>query len=272
MPRVQRKKGEFSNYHIIQRGNERKKIFIVDNDKTRFLETLARAREKYDFLVYSYCLMDNHVHLLVNDNGNDISRLMKSINVSYVAYFNRTYHRSGHLFQDRFRSELIEDDSYFLEVSRYIHNNPIKAGIVKNPNEYKWSSYSNYMGEINDTYGLLNTSKILTCFSENRKQAVTEYSQFSCNETNKNFLDIEEELQGWEQENHAYIEGIIEAKARIQTILKQENMAVEEMLKDKQLRNKLIKEIRKHSSISLKELGDLFGGISESQISRIISK
>ena len=131
MPRVQRVKGEFSTYHVVQRGNEKKKIFRDDEDKAKFLETLAKAREKYNFLLYAYCLMDNHIHLLVNDNGNDISKLMKSINVSYVSYFNRAYQRCGHLFQDRFKSELVKDDRYLLEVSRYIHNNPVKAKMVE---------------------------------------------------------------------------------------------------------------------------------------------
>ena len=99
MPRVQREKGEFSTYHIIQRGNERKNIFLSDEDKERFIAILIKTREKYNFLVYCYCLMDNHLHLIINDNGNDISKIMKSINVSYVAYFNRIYHRYGHLFQ-----------------------------------------------------------------------------------------------------------------------------------------------------------------------------
>ena len=123
MPRQRRKKGEYNTYHVIQRGNERKNIFLFDEDRERFIETLLRMKEKYNFLVYTYCLMDNHYHLIIYDNGNDISQLMKSINTSYAIYFNRVYKRCGHLFQDRFRSELIEDDNYLLEVSRYIHNN-----------------------------------------------------------------------------------------------------------------------------------------------------
>ncbi|MCD5406443.1 MAG: transposase, partial [Desulfotomaculum sp.] len=85
--------------------------------------------------------MDNHTHLIIYDNGNDISKLIKSINISYRYYFNNTYKRSGHLFQDGFKSELIIDDNYLLQVSKYIHNNPVKAGMVKT---YKWSSYNIY--------------------------------------------------------------------------------------------------------------------------------
>jgi putative transposase len=103
MPRIAREKGEFSTYHIILRGNERKNIFLQDDDKIRFLNIMSRMMEKYNFILESYCLMDNHVHLLINDNGNDISKIIKSINVSYAYYFNHNYKRVGHLFQDRFK-------------------------------------------------------------------------------------------------------------------------------------------------------------------------
>lgn len=105
--------------------------------------------------------MDNHVHLLNNDNGSDISKLMKSINVSYVAYFNRVHERSSHLFQDRFRSEIVKDDRYLLEVSRYIHNNPVKAKLVKKPGDFKWSSYNIYSEKISDDFDLIDTSMVL---------------------------------------------------------------------------------------------------------------
>ena len=119
MPRVARDKVEFSTYHIIQRGNERKNIFISEDDRIKFLETTYRMKEKYNFILEAYCLMDNHVHLLINDNGNDISKVVKSINISYAYYFNRKYKRVGHLFQDRFRSEVMGDDNYLISVSAY---------------------------------------------------------------------------------------------------------------------------------------------------------
>lgn len=221
MPRVLRVKGEFSTYHVVQRGNEKKKIFRNDEDKVKFLETLAKAREKYNFLIYAYCLMDNHIHLLVNDNGNDISKLMKSINISYVSYFNRTYQRCGHLFQDRFKSELVKDDRYLLEVSRYIHNNPVKAKMVERPDEFRWSSYNIYSGKANDALSLLDTSMILNYFSGNRLRSASEYEKFV--DENQEFedyiLDLEEEHQEPGQEQHDYINGITMAKVRIEQIL-----------------------------------------------------
>lgn len=91
--------------------------------------------------------MDNHAHLLVNEGEDEISRIIKRIGTSYVYYFNKKYGRVGHLFQDRFKSEAIEDDSYLLAVVRYIHNNPVKAGIVKNASSYRWSSFNAYIEE-----------------------------------------------------------------------------------------------------------------------------
>jgi len=273
MPRIQREKGEFLSYHVIQRGNDRKNIFLCNDDKLRFLETLTRAREKYNFLVYCYCLMDNHVHLLINDNGNDISKLMKSINVSYVSYFNRVYNRYGHLFQDRFKSEIVADDNYLLEVSRYIHNNPVKAGIVQKPEDYQWSSYNVYIGKAADNNGFIDTGKILASFSNLKQVAINEYRKFMerYEEESQAILDIEEEKQTFGQENHHFINGSTEARQMLQRTMVEENLSMDELLQNKEKRDKLIKAIRKNSSLSLKELGELFGGLSESRISRIIN-
>ena len=91
MPRVIRDKGVFCTYHIIQRGNERKEIFLSGEDREKYIDVLDRAKNKYNFLVWAFCLMGNHIHLLINDNGNDISQIIKSISISYTSYFNRTY-------------------------------------------------------------------------------------------------------------------------------------------------------------------------------------
>lgn len=271
MPRVQRIRGEFSTYHVVQRGNEKKDIFRNEEDKFRFLETLSKARAKHDFLVYAYCLMDNHVHLLINDNGNDISKLMKSINVSYVAYFNRVHQRSGHLFQDRFRSELVKDDRYLLEVSRYIHNNPVKAKLVEKPSEFKWSSNNIYSGKANDDFDLLDTNMILGFFAGSIAKSVAEYQKFVAKygEVNGNILDIEEH-QDYGQENQGRTHTFSVAKARLEQILADEKITMEELLGKKSQRNEMIRTLRQNYSLNLKDLGELFGGISESQISRIV--
>ena len=271
MPRVQRVKGTFSTYHVVQRGNEKKIIFKTDEDKVKFLQTLAKAREKYNFLLYAYCLMDNHVHLLVNDNGNDISQLMKSINVSYVSYFNRVYQRTGHLFQDRFKSEPVKDDRYLLEVSRYIHNNPVMAKMVKSPDEFKWSSYNVYTGKIEDPLGLVEKSMILSYFSADKVKSVSEYEKFVAKfeVVEDCILDIEEYRKP-SQGHYDYMNGIAMAKARIEQILVEERMTFDKLMENRSQRDEIIRIFRRNSSLSLKELGELFGGMSKSQISRIV--
>jgi len=272
MPRVQRIRGEFSTYHVMQRGNEKKNIFRNTVDKFKFLEIISKAREKYKFSVYSYCLMDNHIHILLSDNGNDISMLMKSINVSYVAYFNRIHQRCGHLFQDRFKSELVKDDRYLLEVSRYIHNNPVKAKIVENPGDFRWSSYNIYSEKANDDFGLVDTSKILSFFTGSISKSISDYEKYVAipGDVESVILDVDDEYPDFGQENNDSTYRFSAAKMKIEQLLTEERMSMDKLLENRPKRNEMIRTFRKEYSFSLKDLGELFGGISESQVSRIL--
>lgn len=271
MPRIPRIKGEFTTYHIILRGNEKKNIFLNSEDKERFLETLYRMKEKYNFLIFAYCLMDNHLHLIIYDNGNDISLIMKSINVSYVIYFNRKYKRVGHLFQDRYKSEIVDNDIYLLELSKYIHNNPVKAGIVKNAIEYKWSSFRQY---VDDNYysknKIVSTSKILVLVSEKKSVAQKEYSKYVNNKEEIINEKIRDAFISTEEENKGYLSQINEAKEKINGMAQDRGITVDELTKNKGTRDEVIRELRKNSSLKLKEIGELLGGLSESRVSRIL--
>ncbi len=273
MPRHARLKGEFSVYHIIQRGNERKSLFFSDDDRFRFLETLLRMKKKYNFLLYAYCLMDNHVHLLIDDNGNDISTLVKSINVSYVHYFNRKHKRCGHLFQDRFKSELVDDDGYLLEVSRYIHNNPVKAQMVTKPSQYQWSSYNIYTGGVKDKSGLIDKERILLSFSNNRSRAFQKYMEFVGTEEGNqvNVMDVEEPM-GEDNNNDKFIKTMEDGRVKIKEMLERNEISYDELNSHIIFRNKLMREIRRNSSLTLKQIGELCGGVSESRVSRILTK
>lgn len=143
MPRTARKKSQSGIYHIMIRGINRQDIFEDNEDKEKFIQTIAVYKDKCNFQVYGYCLMNNHIHLLINDENLAIS--MRKICASYVYWYNWKYKRCGHLYQDRFKSEAIEDDGYLLTVLRYIHQNPLKAGMVKNIADYNWSSYGEYL-------------------------------------------------------------------------------------------------------------------------------
>lgn len=145
MPRTARKKSESGIYHIILRGINRQQIFEDDEDNLRFLETLKKYKEQCGYEIYAYCLMGNHLHILLKEGKEDLTLILKRIASSYVYWYNWKYHRTGHLFQDRFKSEPVEDDSYFFTVLRYIHQNPIKAGLSKTVKDYKFSSYNEYL-------------------------------------------------------------------------------------------------------------------------------
>ena len=130
MPRTARRLSNTGIYHIMVKGINRQPIFYEEEDYQRYLNTLGRTIDKSDAVILGYCLMNNHVHLLIQDCNNAIATVMKSIETSYAYWYNHKYERSGHVFQDRFKSENVEDDAYLMTVIRYIHQNPVKAGII----------------------------------------------------------------------------------------------------------------------------------------------
>jgi len=146
MARPYRLQAEDCFYHITSRGNGRKKIFLNNTDFEKFLEYILKAKEKYDFYLLAYVLMSNHYHLLIKTTKPNLSRIMHYINGSYTTYSNVKRRKTGHLFQGRYKSLVIDADSYFQELTRYIHLNPVRAKMVKNPEDYKWSSYNAYVG------------------------------------------------------------------------------------------------------------------------------
>ena len=163
MPRKNRVWYPGAVYHIMCRGNHRQDIFRDDEDRLFYLTTLKEVKKDLPYILHSYCLMTNHVHLQIETGDINISQVMKRINMLYAIYFNKKYKFVGHLFQDRYRSELIEETPHHLELSRYIHLNPVRANIVERPDLYQWSSYKVYMGDQQDQ--LTSTEQILGCFS-----------------------------------------------------------------------------------------------------------
>ena len=142
MPRQPRVPAESGIYHVMVRGVNRDVIFLEEEDCHRFLESVNRAKSRSGCSVLGYCLMSNHAHLLIHTRVEPIGATMKRLGVSYAYWFNRKYGRAGYVFQGRFRSEPVENDAYFATVLRYIWQNPVKAGLVESPAEYRWSSCS----------------------------------------------------------------------------------------------------------------------------------
>ena len=128
--------------HVIQRGNNRQPLFTRDSDIATYAHWLSEGAARYQVEVHGWVFMTNHVHLLLRPlRVMALSRLMQSIGRRYVAYFNYSYSRSGTLFEGRFRSCLVQEDRYFLTCLRYIELNPVRAGMVRDPGDYHWSSY-----------------------------------------------------------------------------------------------------------------------------------
>jgi REP element-mobilizing transposase RayT len=164
-------------YHVTSRGNEQKDVFKSRRDREKFLDYLASATQRYGAVIHAYCLMTNHYHLLLETPEANLSQIMRHINGAYTTYFNVKRQRVGHLFQGRYKAILVEADAYAAELSRYIHLNPVKAGAVKRPEEYSWSSYRSYIGQ-SQAAEWLKTEFILGFFGQRGSEARARYRTF----------------------------------------------------------------------------------------------
>jgi len=164
-------------YHITSRGNEKKNVFKDDIDRDTFLKILAQVNKRYSWSCHSYCLMDNHYHLLIETPEGNLALGMRQLNGVYTQAFNKRYNRTGHLFQGRYKAILIQKDSHLLEVCRYVVLNPVRASMVEHPDAWKWSSYRATSGKEEPHPGL-TIQWVLGQFSSQRSKARKEYQQF----------------------------------------------------------------------------------------------
>jgi REP-associated tyrosine transposase len=132
-------------YHVIVRGNQRRKTFRCDDDYKAYLDHLEHYRAKFHLRIYAYCLMPNHVHLLLESGSEPLSKFMQGLQQSYTQYFNRSYRKVGHLFQGRYKAIICDKDKYLLALLRYIHLNPVRAGLAKRPEGYVYSGHRSYL-------------------------------------------------------------------------------------------------------------------------------
>ena len=170
MPRQARTASGTGIFHVMVRGINHQNIFEEAEDYYQFINTLDRMRYQYDddglrcgtnCTLYAYCLMSNHVHLLIRERDESIGETIKRIASSYVYYYNHKYLRDGHLFKERFKSEPVNDMAYFTILLRYIHQNPLKAGIVENIKDYEYSSWCEYDGEVEPVFRICDTETVL---------------------------------------------------------------------------------------------------------------
>lgn len=225
------------------RGINRQTIFEEDDDCIRFLETLKKYKENDEYQIYAYCLMGNHIHLLLREEKEELGLIMRRIGASYVYWYNCKYDRVGHLFQDRYKSEAIEDDRYLLTVLRYIHRNPVKAGMVKHIKDYQWSSYSEYIHKSS----IIDRDFVLNLFNHEEETAINSFQEYHEINDEGACLDIDESRRISDNEAREIIKKIcgIDKCTDIQNL-------------DNEKRNRYLKSLRK-TGISTRQLARLTG-------------
>lgn len=250
MARYRRIYSETGIYHVMCRGNDKTDIFIDDEDKLKYLNILGEKMEESNYTLYAYCIMSNHSHLILKEENQTLPNIMRRINTSYAQYFNRKYGRVGHVFQGRYRSEPIGDDSYLLTAIRYVHNNPVKAKLVENCEDFRWCSYNHYIGKCDDK--IIDKDFILALFSKSTSKKVKLFKAFSTMSNDDKLIDIcdIEELE---------IKGYMDAEIYIKEFLERESLELENLNspKNREKRNQLIVELRQKSNLSIRDIGKL---------------
>lgn len=272
-------------YHVINRGLERREIFRSKPDYEYFLDLLLQLHEKYGLWVHSYCLMPNHYHLYLETPNGHLSKIMRQLDGHYTQKFNKKYARVGPLMQGRYKAVLVEQDSYSLQLSKYIHLNPVKAKIVRTPEEFVWSSYSAFIGKPK-TPDFLKTTWLLGQFNKSVKKSQKAFKAFTL-----------QDMEDWSPEKETYkglILGSSDFISQIQDTylagksdpeipklkVVQKQLPTEQIRKlitaletDKNTANKLfIFALKKHSSLTLNEIGAAAGGLTYMAVSKIAKR
>lgn len=240
MPRRARQLSSTGIYHIMLRGINQQQILEDREDNDKFIGILKDCKFISGYKLYAYCLMGNHLHLIMRVEKEPLEQIFKRICGRYVYWYNAKYRRVGHLFQDRFKSEPIEDEGYFLRVLRYIHKNPVKAGLVKKLGEYPYSSYNCYMESEGDS--LVDIDFALDMMSREQLE------EFHSEASEDTYLDIRERPFRLTDE---------QAKEVIRKVSKCKN-ASEFQLLEIELRNSCIRKLRKEG-LSIRQISRLTG-------------
>jgi putative transposase len=267
MARKPRIEYEGAFYHVITRGNQRRKVFRDENDFQKYISLLAYYKEGYKYSLYAYALMNNHVHLLIETHQIPLSKIFQGINQSYTMYFNRKYKTVGHLFQGRYKAILCDRDAYLISLVKYIHLNPVRAKIVKAAGEYRWSSQGSYEKQKDNE--IVDTDKVLRMFSEDKTQARKLYRVYIDDgiEVKKEdiYKTVSQRILGEEQFIDKVMEKVDERfenkrkhhkyslKKIAETIGKSKGITINQ-LREKS-RNREILAVRKLASITAREFG-----------------
>jgi len=287
-------------YHVVVRGNNREKVFAEEIQKEKYLKILTKYKQKQKFMVFAYCILDNHAHILIEVSDTPLSKIMQSIQQTFTQWVNRKYQRTGHVFQQRYNAFLCNKQNYLLQLIKYIHNNPVKAGIEEGIN-YKWSSHLNYLGLKSE---IVDISYGLSMFKTNKGSGIVEYLNFIGSDNVKiEYINTDafKPTQNFKQNLEDFIEPSLEQKQNqfFDTVEKtknklhknDENTAIDEIIQEvcikedvtkneilKKTRRKKIPDIRKAIVILIKKKHNVSNiflseklNLSPSMISKIIT-
>lgn len=243
MPRKAREKSSTGIYHVMLRGINKQIIFEDDEDYEKFTSVIEEYKEVCGYEIYAYCLMSNHIHLLIKEGGEDLGIVFRRIGSKFVYWYNLKYNRIGHLFQDRYKSEAVENEKYFLTVLRYIHQNPIKGKIVDKIIEYPWSSYNEYVAKKR----MCDINFALDFFIGDEARKIEQFKKFNAQENKDKCLDYE---------NRSRIDDR-EAKDIIMKLTGTENTKQIETY-ERGRRDKIIKDL-KNKGLSIRQIERLTG-------------
>ena len=284
-------------YHVMNRGRSRTQIFCSREDYTAFVELLKDASSLWKVRIVGYCLMSNHYHLLIQTPQANLSRCMRHINGLYTQYFNRTYKSDGQLFRGRYKSIVIDGDSYLLELVRYIHRNPLNAGLVKSLEDYSWSSHRAYISKGNEG-NWLHKDFVLSMLEENKSKRRQTYLDFMKQEESETLrtlygkkklpllLGAKDFIDDIRQKYHdktsvkevPQVKELFLDKSKIEkAVCGVYQIEVNDILKSRrgnynEARNVAIYVIRKHAGASLKDIGFRFGMNSYTSVSSVIMR
>lgn len=284
MPRTSRIKREIAIYHIMARSISEIELFRSADDKNRFLSYIKKYKDMFSFKVYAFCIMNNHIHLLIDSNGADISKFMHNINQCYAQYYNKKYNRTGHVFGDRFKSKIADNDSSILCMSAYIHNNPKDIKGFKDCVEnYKYSSLGIYLGKHKDNFNIIDKDFILQYFNIDPILAITRYFKFTKSRCGIDIYDViinEAEFLKTSTDYRTYREPIVRNINPQQVIefvsnsynFKASDISIKHNYKSSEFRAICVFLMRNLCDLHYSQICSILGNLTLSSVSQLCSK
>ncbi|HDO21614.1 MAG TPA: transposase [Nitrospirae bacterium] len=283
-------------YHVTGRGNERRKTYFTPADYQKFIEYIKTARDRYGIILHAYVLMSNQYHLIIETPDAGLSKAMHHIISGYTMYINKKKKRSGHLFQGRFKSVVVEKDSCLVELSRYIHLNPVRAKMAEKPEDYPYSSYPYYITKKKSD--ILSTGLILSLHSADRKDAKRRYRDYVESAIGKEIENpckkvyggmilgrnpfIKEVLKKLKRQylqrgdisHRRQLMGRHDMEEIIELVAQECGVTKDDILKgrDREARKAAVYLTKKHTEVTNREIGKRFGGVSYSAVSKVVER